>query len=122
MLSVGSEDPEMEAAVRKARQTWPQFVKLFAEPQGRSFSVKREFAEGDESEFMWVAVEQLDGETIVGTLGNEPYSLKKIKLGDKVKFPVSEVEDWMVFTSDGFEGGYTAKLLMERQDKAKSEG
>jgi hypothetical protein len=44
-------------------------------------------------EHMWVKVSGFDGETLTGTLDNEPVFIEDIELGDEVEFTLDEIED-----------------------------
>ncbi|MEI6219506.1 MAG: DUF2314 domain-containing protein, partial [bacterium] len=57
VTAVPDNDPEMDAAIQKARQTLPSFVVSLQTPTtgDRHLLVKARFVEGANSEHMWVA-------------------------------------------------------------------
>lgn len=117
VIGASGDDPEMEAATAEARKTWPEFVKAFRnKPENtESFSAKFPFDAPDQKEFMWVEVVSINGDTVVGRLGNDPVWVKDLKLGDEVKMKVSQLSDWMYLKNGEIVGGYTVKVLMEKQ-------
>ncbi len=121
VVGATGDDPEMMAATAEARKTWPDFVKAFRnKPENsESFAAKFPFEAPDQKEFMWVEVVSINGDTIVGRLGNDPVWVKDLKLGDEVKMKVSQLSDWMYLKDGEIVGGYTVKVLMEKQQQEK---
>lgn len=113
---VKQDDPEMNAAIAKAQQTLPEFVKALQNlrPTMSGVSVKARFEDTNGSEHMWIAEPTWDGKAISGVLANEPNWVKTVKLGDPVTVPVSELSDWKYVEQGKLVGGYTLRLLMER--------
>jgi uncharacterized protein YegJ (DUF2314 family) len=61
---------------------------------------------------MWVQVQQIDGEKIVGLLGNQPHRLTELHAGQQVVVPVDEVVDWLCADErDRPLGGWTQAVL-----------
>lgn len=111
-----SHDPAMEAAVAEARQRFPEFRRrVAAAAPGEQFYVKLPFQTPDKkyTEFMWLRVTSLEGDTGTGVLENEPVEVKTIKAGESVQFPASEVEDWGVTDARGkaLAGQFTVKAM-----------
>jgi uncharacterized protein YegJ (DUF2314 family) len=70
--------------------------------------VKGRISEGANVEYMWVNVTSIDGDTVRGTLDNEPVELKSMKVGQAVEIKVADVDDWLYMGSDNKPvGGYT---------------
>ena len=115
------DDPEMGAAMKKARESWPKFVEAFRKKEGDSFSVKIEMWEGDQSEHIWVSVTKIEGDTIHGALGNRPVYLKKLELGSPVTGKAKDVSDWLYMKDGKMVGGYTVRILLERQKRKQQE-
>jgi uncharacterized protein YegJ (DUF2314 family) len=115
VLRVEAGDADMQRATAEARQRWPEFVAHFARRipgSDRPFTVKAAFAEGEEEEFMWVQVQQIDGERIVGLLGNQPHRLTELHAGQQVVVPVAEIVDWLCADErDRPLGGWTQAVL-----------
>ena len=119
VVGASGDDPKMLAATAEARRTWPEFVKAFRnKPENsESFAAKFPFDAPDQKEFMWVEVVSVKGDTVVGRLGNDPVWVKDLKLGDEVQMKVSELSDWMYLKDGEIVGGYTVKVLMEKQEQ-----
>ena len=119
VVGAAGDDPEMLAATAEARRTWPEFVKAFAQKpvSSESFSAKFPFDAPDQKEFMWVEVLSIQGDTVVGRLGNDPVWVKDLKLGDEVTMKVSQLSDWMYLKDGEIVGGYTVKVLMDKQTR-----
>jgi uncharacterized protein YegJ (DUF2314 family) len=60
------------------------------------YAVKSNFHEDGEDEHMWTQVYEFKDDYFIGTLTNEPSTLKKIKYGDTVKIFRQDVEDWLL--------------------------
>jgi uncharacterized protein YegJ (DUF2314 family) len=122
VIGASGDDPEMMAATAEAKKTWPEFVKAFRNKPENSenFAAKFPFDAPDQKEFMWVEVVSINGDTVVGRLGNDPVWVKDLKLGDEVKMKVSQLSDWMYVKDGEIVGGYTVKVLMDKQ-KQKNE-
>lgn len=119
VVGAAGDDPQMLAATEEARRTWPEFVQAFRKkPENtESYAAKFPFDAPDQKEFMWVEVVAIKEDTIVGRLGNDPVWVKDLKLGDEVTMKVSELSDWMYFKDGEIVGGYTVKVLMEKQKR-----
>jgi uncharacterized protein YegJ (DUF2314 family) len=117
IIGVG-DDPEMEAAIAEARRRMPEF-RLAFERRGRGddspYLVKAPFEYADGEEHMWVRVTSFAEETLTGILTNEPYYVENIKVGDKVTLPIESITDWMYRKGDETVGGFTIKVLLQRQ-------
>lgn len=122
--AVKDDDPEMAAASKKAISELPIFIaeckKELAKPAKERklmLSVKSAFAAPTgQSEHMWSEVTGYKDGVFTGVLGNDPVYVTNVKQGDPVEIKQSEVEDWIIMDESGnMRGGYTAKLLMERE-------
>jgi uncharacterized protein YegJ (DUF2314 family) len=113
VIAVAEDDPRMIAAVAEAKRRWPEFVEAFMENTDTDviFSIKTEFTEGEKSEFMWVEITRIDGDTIHGVLGNHPNELRNIKLGDEVTVNLADLNDWTYFKNGELIGGFTLEAI-----------
>ncbi len=116
------EDPEMDAAIAKARADIDRFWKSFMSPQDgeRDFAVKRKFSEGERWEYMWVTLGKRSDGMIFGTVANRPEGLRRVRLGQAVSFPESEVADWLYFRAGRMHGNYTLRPLLSRMPPAEA--
>ncbi|MDA8445774.1 DUF2314 domain-containing protein [Paracidovorax valerianellae] len=126
-----SEDSAMLAAYAEARRTfkflWRELSWEYRRVvPGLDFAgIKLGFATGHTDadappvEHMWVGDVQFDGETVSGTLLNDPDWIASMQSGDRVSAPLAELEDWMYVIGGKVYGGYTVDVL--RRGMTKSE-
>jgi uncharacterized protein YegJ (DUF2314 family) len=117
------DDPELAAVKAKVQARLPELRASLQKglPPGDALAVKAPF-ETDEGgiEWMWVHVTSWDGQAIHGEVGNEPDSIKRLSLGDKVEVQASDVADYIIRKADGtFEGGESAAILSRRVKEGK---
>jgi uncharacterized protein YegJ (DUF2314 family) len=111
-------DQKLAAAGEEARARLPEFVSALGRRRpGQMFTIKTDFREmidGEEVvEWMWVEVDRAVGDGFEGTLGNDPESLRSVKLGDRVTVRTDRIADWM-YEIEGdppFAGGFSVKVL-----------
>lgn len=127
------EDPEMEQAKVRARQTFRFFWREMAWEKRRIIpglqvaAVKAAFsdppkmqardADGFEVEQMWISEVEFDGRRISGTLLNSPVSLRSVKVGDRVSLAGKQMSDWMYVIEGEPYGGFTVDLMRSRMGK-----
>ena len=126
-----SDDPAMEQAAVKARQTFRFFWRETAWERRRIIpglnvaAVKAAFSDPPEMreknpdtldvENMWLNDVDFDGRTVYGTLLNNPETLQSVSEGEKVEIPPSRVVDWMYVIATGAVcGGFTIDLIRSR--------
>ncbi|QDT07098.1 hypothetical protein K227x_55230 [Rubripirellula lacrimiformis] len=122
------DDAEMEAAWKRARQTFRYFWRELAWEYRRiipgldmacvkvMFRDPPEIDHGDDPsvEHMWISDVQFDGQHVTGTLINSPGWLQSVSEGDDVKVKPGQVSDWMYAIANQVYGGYTVQLLRSR--------
>lgn len=116
IVNIDGDDPRMVAAVEEARRRWPEFVVAFRNRGGdvdEPFVIKARFAEGENEEFMWVSVQQIEGEQITGRLDNSPAALTGVKEGDTVTVALADLNDWLYGADGKPVGGFTMKVMGE---------
>lgn len=116
VFNVSDNDPDMKAAVDKARKSVDHFIRHLAKPgDGDSdFSIKAVFTDGSNTEFMWVTdVTHADG-VFSGVVNNNPNHLKNVKFGDSITVPKEEIADWMFVENGVLRGGYSIRVLRKR--------
>lgn len=112
VISVSSEDPEMELAIKEAKQSIGGFLKAFFEPKPNqtSFLVKVVFDGPDIQEHIWLADLDLNSTPPSGVVANET-KIPGVVYMDRVSFTADRITDWM-YLEDGFlVGGFTTKVL-----------
>jgi len=112
MKQVDGDNPSLEAAVAEAKRRWPEFVQAFeTEGDGQLFIVKAPFSEGENTEYMWVQVTDISGDSVRGRLTNEPFNLPSFAMGDPVDVPVECLVDWAYGENGPEIGGFTIDVL-----------
>ncbi len=120
VIEISDKDPRMVAAVREAVARWPEFVAAFesSPPHERErFIVKAEFREGRKSEFMWVLVQEIDEQGVVGILMNDPHELLEVHRGATVGFSIDRLSDWIYPDGESHVGGFTLDVLAEEEEE-----
>lgn len=120
VIEISDNHPRMADAVREAVDRWPEFVEAFTTSSSierERFIVKAEFREGRKSEFMWVSVRDILGDTVSGTLMNDPHELLEVHRGAEVTFTLDRLNDWIYPGDDGSHiGGFTLDVLADEGD------
>lgn len=115
LTTVADDDPQMNAAMDKARSTVNTFIAALQSPQpGQSgFTVKMPFSDGPHTEHMWLEPVSFDGKQFHGTVSNEPETVKNVKMGQKAVVSASRISDWMYRENGKIVGGYTVRVLRD---------
>jgi len=95
-------DPEMAAAIAKAQETLPQFWQAFEQrsPGESNFTLVVRITDKDRIEhFFTDQFEHRDGKTLV-TITNAPKIVSRVKSGDRIEVPESDITDWF-YQRDG---------------------
>jgi len=123
VISVDAEDPEMNAAIAKARETLPQFWEVFEKREhGESdFSLKVRITDEGAIEHFWAIDIQVGDGKIMGTINNEPETVRSVKLGDRIEIPEADISDWLYIRDGKIVGIYTLRALFKKMPAAKVE-
>ena len=108
---VEDSDPEMAAAIAKARQTLPQFWQVFDKREhGESnlVLVVRITDKGRIEHFSTTDFERRDGKTMV-TISNRPKIVASVKSGDRIEIPDADITDWHYMRDGKYVGMFTMK-------------
>jgi uncharacterized protein YegJ (DUF2314 family) len=120
-------DEEMNAAIRRAQESFPEFVRELELESRRIVPaldcavVKAFFCESatpELGEHMFVSDVRLDGEMVHGVLTGTPQFVTGLNEGQPVSFPRSRVSDWFIVTRGQGKGGHTIDLIARRMDRA----
>ena len=119
-------DPEMAAAVEKARQTLPDFWRMFAAPEGDVGQFALKVAVGDPgvniTEHFWLgSLKTLDDGRIEGTINNVPNHVKSVKHGQRYAFKTDDITDWMFYRRGKIVGGHTIRPLLKRLPRERAD-
>jgi uncharacterized protein YegJ (DUF2314 family) len=120
MIRVSEKDPEMEKAIATAPQTVQQFITALKSPKPSQtgFSIKKGFVDRGMTEHMWLTDVTFDGTNFHGTLNNDPVDVKNVKMGQAVVVLPKDISDWMYLDDSKLIGGYTVRVLYNRETPA----
>jgi uncharacterized protein YegJ (DUF2314 family) len=116
VINVAGDDPEMLAAIAKARDTLPDFWKVFDKPEhGESgFSLKVKITDKRGVEHFWVTELQKQDGKIMGTINNDPEIVASVKLGQRIEVPEADISDWLYMRDDKMVGNETIRPLLKK--------
>ena len=127
-----NEDPLMQRAIKRARQTFRFFWREMAWEQKRivpglelacvkvAFWDPPEPTEDSPAEQMWVSDVDCDGKRITGTLINPPNWLTSVSEGDDIDIELNRITDWMYAINNQVYGAFTVNVIrsqMEPRDR-----
>jgi len=124
IVDVRTTDPEMNAAIARARGTLPTFWASYASPkpteEGHSLKVRFHTRKG--GEHIWIAdVKKLPNGGYSGLFANQPRDLPGKRAGDKVEFAEADISDWMFMRNGKIVGGETIKPTLKSLPKADAD-
>jgi len=122
-VSVPDDDPEMQAAISKARASLPQFWQTFsAHSQGeKGFALKVRIKDSNTTEHFWaIDLEHHESKTM-GTINNDPNKVSTVKLGERIKIPEADISDWMYLRDGKVVGNYTLRPLLKKMPAKEAE-
>jgi uncharacterized protein YegJ (DUF2314 family) len=120
---VPKDDPDMAAAMRKARALLPEFLTLAkAPPPGTSgFSLKVRVRDGDTVEYFWIIPFAVKDGQFSGKVDNEPRSVRNVALGQTITFAESEIVDWLYVDGGNMKGNYTTCAVLKHEPQHEAE-
>ncbi len=127
IIDIANGDPEMAAAIAKARAALPAFWSSYEAPKATEtgFSLKVRFAipaRRNSGEHIWMAdVKKLGDGRYSGRFANQPRDLPGKRAGDLVQFADADISDWMFMRNGKIVGGETIKPLLKSMPKADAD-
>lgn len=122
-MPIAADDPALVAAAEEARRRWPEFVHEFQNHRNANtaFAVKLAFplvAPGTGHEHMWIQVHDISGQTIRGSLDNEPRQNVGLKLGDEVAATADRIDDRMIDRGkDNIKGLFSYEAMKRKHEE-----
>ena len=119
IATVADSDPAMAAAIRKARSTLADFLKLTATPRPGTdtLSLKVAVHEGERVEYFWITPFSNSGTQFSGEIDNTPRVVHSVKMGQSITFAQSDI-----YIENGMmKGNYTACALLKSAPKSEAE-
>ncbi len=116
VVTVDDDDPEMVAAIAKARESLPRFWQVFENPrQGETgFALKVKIADKSGIEHFWASNLQRHQGKVTGTIDNDPNTVTSVKLGDRIEILEANVSDWLYMRDGKMVGNYTLRPLFKQ--------
>jgi uncharacterized protein YegJ (DUF2314 family) len=116
-------DPDMAAAMRKARATLPEFLALSRAPRPSTtgFSVKVAVHDGSNTEYFWITPFKEQDGRFNGSINNTPRVVKTVKFGQSFDFSEGEIVDWLYVDGGRMKGNYTVCVILKREPKEQAE-
>jgi uncharacterized protein YegJ (DUF2314 family) len=110
-------DPDMDAAIRKARETLPDFLRLARTPSPTitSLAVKVAIPAGNDNEYFWISPFEQRGGKFSGRINNTPRIARTVRLGQVIEFSEAEIVDWLYRDGGRMHGNFTACALLKRE-------
>lgn len=125
VVDVSSSNPEMAAAIAKARATLPVFWASYEAPKASEtdHSLKVRFANPrNDGEHIWMTdVKKLPDGRYSGRFANEPRDLPGKHAGDLAEFAQAAISDWMFMRDGKIVGGETIRPLLKSLSKADAD-
>lgn len=110
-------DPRLRVAEAEARRRFHEFETAFRQKDGTRFSIKAPVSRDERTEHIWIEVEAILGDKIIGQLANDPVDLGELKLGSRVKVNRAVVEDWTILRGEQSLGMFTVPIVRQIQEE-----
>ena len=122
IYDVRADDPEMNAAIARGRETLPSFYRRLASPEAgdSEFMIKFDIDPGEGVEYVWAdRIERAPGR-MTGILINQPVYTKD-RMGDRVAIREDRVIDWGYRSGGVMQGSFTNRVLIGRMPPEEAE-
>jgi len=121
VIDVPTTDPEMAAAIARARATLPAFWASYEAPKpsetGHSLKVRFPTSPRNGEHIWMMDVKRLPNGLYSGRFGNAPRDLPGRKEGDLAEFREADISDWMFMRNGKIVGCETMKPLLKSLPK-----
>jgi uncharacterized protein YegJ (DUF2314 family) len=110
-------DPEVDAAMAKARTNLPAFWAAFDTQKAgeRLFALKVALPTKSGSlEHIWVNSLARKGDEITGEINNNPVDIADLKIGSKITFKTTQISDWIFFRNNKMVGNETMRPALAK--------
>ncbi len=118
-INAAKGDPDMAAAMARARASLPKFLALAdAPPAGASgFSVKIAVRDGAETEYFWIFAFARKAGGFSGTVNNRPRYVRNVAFGQSISFAERDIVDWLYHEDDKMKGSFTTCAILRREPR-----
>jgi uncharacterized protein YegJ (DUF2314 family) len=119
IVNVAKGDPDMTAAMGRARASLPEFFAFVRDPTPRmsGFSVKVAVRDGSQTEFFCIMPFERKDENFSGQINNRPRTVHNVTFGQTIAFAESEIVDWMYMDGDKMKGSYTTCAILKKEPR-----
>jgi uncharacterized protein YegJ (DUF2314 family) len=126
IFTLSGDDPQMNAAIRKAQDTFPEFVRELEIESQRIIPaldaaiVKAFFfdpATPEQGEHMFVEDIRVENGMVHGVLSGTPQSVSGLTKGQNVSIPISRISDWFIVIEGRGQGGHTLDIIAKQMGK-----
>jgi len=121
VINIAEDDPEMVAAIAKARDSLPQFWAAFDQRQrgDTDFSLKVKITGKRGTEHFWLKeIERRDGQ-VYGTIDNAPDIVRHVKRGARIPIPEADISDSFYMRDHKMVVNYTSRVLFRTMTAAE---
>lgn len=111
------DDVEMNAAINKARRTYPEFLESLKNKCSdcERFNVKIRLGFGEiDGEHVWLDSLFWQKSKLYGVLASTPENVQRVNFGDVLEANPDSLSDWMYVRGGKLVGGYTIKAVYDR--------
>ncbi len=114
VVDFAENDPAMNAAIEKSRNSLPEFWKVFAAPPSNvnDFSLKLAITDGKATEHFWCGEIQGNADKASCVIANEAQSVFTVAIGDRVDVDPAIISDWMYRKDGKIVGGQTIRVIV----------
>jgi len=123
-IDVAKGDPEMAAAMGKARASFPEFLAALDNPppgvEGFALKVAIPYNTTGGNEHFWLNEVARKGNRFVGKINNQPNHAKHVKMGQRYEFGEADISDWMFMRNGKMVGNETMRPLLKRMPAAQA--
>lgn len=132
VFRVTKDDPEMVAAIKRARKTFPEFLREADADLRRAIPVLEDAmvkiyvptpADPEIGEHIWARYlghEPEHEDRFLALVLNSPRKVKKILAkGDQLDFSIRSLSDWLYVTDGKAHGAFTVRVLRSRMTRAE---
>ncbi|MDF7777661.1 DUF2314 domain-containing protein [Sphingomonas sp. AOB5] len=122
VMMFSEDDPEMNAAIARARAEVPDFLLHLITPRANKwrFMVKYDLDPGDAAEYIWAEIVSREPGGVTATLSNVPM-LAGFKQGQTVTIRDEQIVDWSYVRDGVMQGNYTTRVILDRMPAAEAD-
>jgi len=122
VISVLSEDKDMNAAIEKARGSLATFWSSYDAPAAgeADHALKVAISGNGSTEHFWLTRIKRDGAKLSGLISNQPQSVKTVKMGERYVFTPEMISDWTFKRNGKLVGNETMRVLLPRMPEEQA--